>query len=294
MSEDASGTYSFDRILNFRDVGKTINQYTGKRLVAEGRLFRSARPDDASISDREALQNDVGIKTVMDLRTKSEHVKQAKKREGDLKVPALLKSNDALAQPVQIPGLQYLNININGKGFERTIVWRLSFWNIFKVLILMLFGYRMEAISILGREVMKPRGLIGLGYDTIDYCGVELATALREFASSPRYPILVHCTQGKDRTGMVICLLLFLLDVPIEAVVYDYTLSEAGLLPEREERMVEIREIGLTEEFADAPREWIEKMHEYLGEKYGGVREYLEDIGVDEETQAKIIEALLG
>lgn len=31
MSEDASGIYSFDRILNFRDVGKTINQYTGKR-----------------------------------------------------------------------------------------------------------------------------------------------------------------------------------------------------------------------------------------------------------------------
>lgn len=45
-----------------------------------------------------------------------------------------------------------------------------------KVLFLILLGYRMEAISILGREVMKPRGLIGLGYDTIDYCGPELAT----------------------------------------------------------------------------------------------------------------------
>ncbi|KFY89044.1 hypothetical protein V500_05977 [Pseudogymnoascus sp. VKM F-4518 (FW-2643)] len=269
MSEDASGTYSFDGVLNFRDVGKTINQYTGKRLVAEGRLFRSARLDDASISDREALCHSVGIKTVMDLRTKSEHVKQAKKREGDLKIPALLKSNDALAQPMEIPGLG-------------------------KVLILMLFGYRMEAISILGREVMNPRGLIGLGYDTIDYCGAELAIALGEFASSPRYPILVHCTQGKDRTGLIICLLLLLLDVPVDAVTYDYTLSEAGLLSEREERMVEIREIGLTEEFASAPREWIVKMHEYLGEKYGGTREYLEAIGVDEGMQARITEALLG
>ncbi|KFY39154.1 hypothetical protein V494_04099 [Pseudogymnoascus sp. VKM F-4513 (FW-928)] len=294
MSEDASGSYSFDKILNFRDVGKTINQYTGKRLVAEGRLFRSARLDDASLSDREALRYDVGIKTVMDLRTKSEHVKQAKKREGDLKIPALLKSNDALAEPTEIPGLEYLNININGKGFERTLLWRLSFWNICKVLFLILFSYRMEAISILGREVMKPRGLIGLGYDTIDYCGAELAIALREFASSPRYPILVHCTQGKDRTGLIICLLLLLLDVPIDAVIYDYTLSEAGLLPEREERMVEIREIGLTEEFANAPRGWIGKMKEYLEEKYGGTREYLESIGVDEGVQARIVEALLG
>lgn len=40
----------------------------------------------------------------------------------------------------------------------------------------MLFGYRMEAIGIFAREVMNPRGLIGLGYDTIDYSGAEIAT----------------------------------------------------------------------------------------------------------------------
>lgn len=39
----------------------------------------------------------------------------------------------------------------------------------------MIFGYRMEAIAILGREVMQPRGLIGLGCDTVDYCGSEIA-----------------------------------------------------------------------------------------------------------------------
>lgn len=104
----------------------------------------------------------------------------------------------------------------------------------------------------------------------------------------------MHCTQGKDRTGLIICLLLLLLDVPVDAVTYDYTMSEAGLLPEKEVIMVEIREIGLTEEFASAPREWIVKMHEYLGEKYGGTREYLETIGVDEGMQARITEKLLG
>lgn len=104
----------------------------------------------------------------------------------------------------------------------------------------------------------------------------------------------MHCTQGKDRTGLIICLLLLLLDVPIDAVTYDYTLSEEGLLPEKETRMVEIREIGLTEEFANAPREWIGKMHEYLGKKYGGVREYLEVIGVDERVQERITGVLLG
>jgi hypothetical protein len=32
----------------------------------------------------------------------------------------------------------------------------------------------MKAISILGCEVMLPRGLVGLGTDTLDHCGPEL------------------------------------------------------------------------------------------------------------------------
>ena len=77
-------------------------------------------------------------------------------------------------------------------------------------------------------------------------------------------------------------------------MTYDYTLSEAGLLPTRESMAVEIREIGLTEEFASAPADWIPKMQKYLQEKYGGTREYLEAIGVDAKMQSLITEALLG
>ena len=44
-----------------------------------------------------------------------------------------------------------------------------------KLVTLMALGYRIEAISILGREVMLPRGLIGLGFDSIDLCGPEIA-----------------------------------------------------------------------------------------------------------------------
>jgi hypothetical protein len=44
-----------------------------------------------------------------------------------------------------------------------------------KLVTLMAFGYRMEAISILGKNVMQPRGLIGLGHDSLDNCGPEIA-----------------------------------------------------------------------------------------------------------------------
>lgn len=32
----------------------------------------------------------------------------------------------------------------------------------------------MQAIAILGREVMLPRGLVGLGLDTLDHCAPEI------------------------------------------------------------------------------------------------------------------------
>ena len=38
-----------------------------------------------------------------------------------------------------------------------------------------ILGLRMRAIRILGSEVMLPRGLVGLGLDTLDNSGPEIA-----------------------------------------------------------------------------------------------------------------------
>jgi len=282
----------FENILNFRDVGKTINEFLGEKRVAKGKLFRSAKPDDATLSDRNRLKEEYGIKTVIDLRTVTEHANQVKKRQGDLKVPAILQSNAALAEPVQIPGMNYLNININGKGFERSLLWQLSVWNIIKLITLMIFGYRMEAIGILGRNIMQPRGLVGLGFDSIDHCGPEIAEALRVYSSPANYPILIHCTQGKDRTGLIIALILLLLSIPAEAISQDYVMSEEELLPEKESRLKEIRSIGLTDDFAGCPEDWIAKMEGHLQDKYGGVRGYCRSIGFFNEEQDELVEIL--
>jgi len=82
--------------------------------------------DDATLSDRTKLREHYKIKTVIDLRTKTEHLKQSKKRAADLKVPALLQSNAALAEPVQIDGLRYLEIKVTGKKFENHMLKQLS------------------------------------------------------------------------------------------------------------------------------------------------------------------------
>lgn len=150
----------------------------------------------------------------------------------------------------------------------------------------------MEAISILGREVMQPRGLVGLGFDSIDHCGPEVAEALRAYSKPETYPVLIHCTQGKDRTGLVIALLLFLLAIRKDAIAFDYCMSEEELLPERESRLKEIRSIGLTEDFAGCPPDWIEKMEKHLDEKYEGVRKYCRSIGFSEEDEECLLKQL--
>ncbi len=139
---------------------------------------------------------------------------------------------------------------------------------------------------------MQPRGLIGLGFDSIDYCGHEIADALRAYSTASNYPILSHCTQGKDRTGLIIALILLLLSVPVPAISRDYCLSEAELEPERESRLVEIRSIGLREDFAGCPADWIEKIEGHLNEKHGGLRQYCRSIGFSEAEEESLLSIL--
>lgn len=120
----------FRNVVNFRDVGATVNAHLGRKLLREGLLFRSARPDEAHPADRARLRERYGIRTVVDLRSKTEHLRAAEKRAADGKVPALLQSNEALAEPVQIPGIEYREVRVTGPGFEKHMLRQLS-WGSF-------------------------------------------------------------------------------------------------------------------------------------------------------------------
>jgi hypothetical protein len=62
-------------------------------------------------------------------------------------MPALVQTNAALVEPAQIPGMTYLDININGKGFERSLLWQLSIWSI------VYFSYPALSIILLSHPV---------------------------------------------------------------------------------------------------------------------------------------------
>lgn len=141
---------------------------------------------------------------------------------------------------------------------------------------------------------MRPRGLIGLAEDTLEHSPDEIRLVFDVLADDASYPVLVHCTQGKDRTGLVVLLLLLLMgSVPSGAISGDYAKSEGELAVEYEERIEEIRQVGLDEEFARCPDGFTEAVTEYLEKSYGGVRGYLESLGIDDEKLELIRKRLL-
>lgn len=145
---------------------------------------------------------------------------------------------------------------------------------------------------------MTPRGLLGLAADTLDASGPEVAEALRALVSPPGLPALVHCTQGKDRTGLVVALVLLVCGAPAAAVGHDYALTNEKLAaaepPEQKaDRLAEIREMGLSEEFGRTVDGFVEGVGRHLDDKYGGLDAYLDGAGFGEGERRALREKLL-
>lgn len=66
-----------------------------------------------------------------------------------------------------------------------------------------------------------------LGY--LRNSGATLAQGLQALAQPGALPAIVHCTLGKDRTGVFVALLLRCLGVGVDAVARDYARSEAAV-----------------------------------------------------------------
>ena len=206
-----------------------------------------------------------------------------------------------------------------------------------KVISLSTTGYRHDAVKTVIQMAMAPRGLTGLAMDTLDASTVEIKEVFTVLAGyhpdedenewfydaehdrkrdadggeKRIYPLLIHCTQGKDRTGLIILLVLLLVldsdslnlnhrqdenldtDPCLHAMNADYTRSESELTPEAEDRLKELRSMGIPESFLLCPAEFTTIVLGYLGERYGGVTGYLEYIGVSKEVRDYVRGVLL-
>ncbi|KAL9021377.1 MAG: hypothetical protein Q9185_001385 [Variospora sp. 1 TL-2023] len=264
-------TSPFPTILNFRDIGQSINGL-----------------QTAVFEDRSSLVLVYQIKTIIDLRSKTEHIQQRKKYDAQVCHLGAGLGSAGLAAPTKIPGIRYREINLNGSSYERTLLKRLRYTSLAKLIALMAVGRRTEAIFILGSEVIQPRGLLGQAKDSIDSSVMELKQILEILAEAENYPVLFHCTSGKDRTGLIAFTLLLILDIPLDVISADYLASEGELVAEKEARIQELSTIGLSADFAGCSPDWVVNVHKHVTETYGSLHKYLDWIGFGEALRSKI------
>ncbi|GGI47414.1 protein-tyrosine phosphatase [Agromyces flavus] len=109
-----------------------------------------------------------------------------------------------------------------------------------------------------------------------------LVDALRALPTAGDRAVVVHCTAGKDRTGMVVAMALLGAGVERESVIADYVLTESHLAGEWLEEMVAlIGRYGVPDTPAlrtlmgGSPREALESALDEVERQHGSAREYL-------------------
>jgi len=144
-----------------------------------------------------------------------------------------------------------------------------------------------------GRAISGQRYL---GY--LDYAGPSIRAIFEVLADPESYPLVMHCTAGKDRTGVTTAMALDLAGVAREVIEADFELTnrdtarwlawstangriEAAVNPDEERRRFGV------------PAEAIGVFLDGLDERYGGVRGYLRSLGLGEGVFAAIRQNLV-
>lgn len=124
-----------------------------------------------------------------------------------------------------------------------------------------------------------------------------LVTAIRGILADQ--PVLIHCTVGKDRTGVTVAVALAAVGVDREAVIADYARTES-LLPEWRNRDVVRRlkelhpeAVHLEELATRSPAPVMRAFLAELDERYGSVAGFLRAHGLTDDELARLRSVLV-
>lgn len=131
----------------------------------------------------------------------------------------------------------------------------------------------------------------------LDERQAQIGEALRTLAAPGGLPAVVHCTAGKDRTGLIVALLLGLVGVPAATIAADYALSAqylVGTYLEEARRRAEAN--GYSWESYQlqsvCPPEYMLETLQHLDRRYGGIEAYVRTTGISEADITRLRGAL--
>lgn len=252
---------------NLRDLGGYPT--TDGRAVLRGRLFRSeglsyAGADEAlgvwDAAHAEHFER-LGLRTVIDLRAPKE-----------LEVDPSAWHAATGAHVISMPVLE------GGEGSATYV-----------------FGDLLSGV----RTSFRVPDMVDLYKATLLRQSKVLGDVARVLADSAATPALVHCSAGKDRTGVTVALVLDVLGVPRDLVVADYALTQR-FRPNRVELHSEkFERLGVPLEAVrvlfETPPEAMEATLAHVDEDYGGSRSYfLDACGVTDAELSALEHNLLG
>jgi protein-tyrosine phosphatase len=251
----------FPRLSNFRDAGGL--KTTDGRTLRAGVLFRSDELSRLNAEDCVQLRG-LGIRLICDLRAPSESQKRR------LRLP------DASIRVVNIP------------LHERAIQ----------------DGNRQKLLGFLFRKTGGDQFRVFIR-DYYHHLAFEQTARLGQvitlLAEEQSLPVLIHCTAGRDRTGLVVALLQLLVGVRYEAVMEDYLRTNESFGPRMEKFIRVMRAMTLFQVSPERMRlimrahpDFLNEVHDTLLKRYGSVEAYLrEACGIAPETLRKLKDRLL-
>jgi hypothetical protein len=142
----------------------------------------------------------------------------------------------------------------------------------------------------------RAEDMTGLYLTFAEPPATALTLAVEAMLDVDRHPVLVHCAAGKDRTGVLIALVLELLGVERDVIGLDYSLTRERMPQVIRRLEVEAdrkRSATLPEVMYGADPATIEGFLAGIEARHGGAHEWAEAVGVDAGTIERFRTAML-
>ena len=250
---------------NTRDIGGYPT--TDGRIVEFGQIYRSDKLSRLTADDFAELEA-LGVKTVIDLRTQREHDHDPTVWQGE-----------------QPPRFVHLPIG------DADDPW-----------------YRKQRHMVKKNRFSEAQSMGHMvdGYRMIADIGESSYRQLMDIVRDPaNHPLLIHCTAGKDRSGVAVALILEALGVDRETIMDEYLLTnDINRAAEKAELMAKSRRDNGGRRAGRTPtaeawfpligvdEEMLETYWAHIDEGYGSMDAYLAELGVDLAQRDLLVEAM--